>query len=138
VGKSSLLTAVEPTLDLRTQTISLKRQEGRHTTSQAIMLPFAASRGLPRSIVSFDNTNVAAAESMPPIPLTSDSFTPGRRFERMLACTTSLWLTISSSSSGRAASTVTRADAVWAMPVRVKSASRRNMQVRIRSREFTR
>lgn len=41
VGKSSLLTAVEPTLDLRTQTISLKRQEGRHTTSQAIMLPFA-------------------------------------------------------------------------------------------------
>jgi len=32
---------------------------------------------------------------------------------------------------------VTRADAVWAMPVRVESASRRRMQVMMRSREFT-
>lgn len=39
VGKSSLLSAIEPGLNLRAQEVSQKRHEGRHTTSQAIMLP---------------------------------------------------------------------------------------------------
>lgn len=38
VGKSSLLVAVEPGLNLRTQTVGTLN-EGRHTTTQAIMLP---------------------------------------------------------------------------------------------------
>ena len=42
VGKSSLISAVEPGLDLRTSHISDKRQEGRHTTTQATLLPLAA------------------------------------------------------------------------------------------------
>lgn len=39
VGKSSLISAVEPGLNLRTSHISDKRQEGRHTTTQATWLP---------------------------------------------------------------------------------------------------
>ena len=42
VGKSSLISAVEPGLELRTSHISDKRQEGRHTTTQATLLPLAA------------------------------------------------------------------------------------------------
>ncbi|HLV36737.1 MAG TPA: ribosome small subunit-dependent GTPase A [Spirillospora sp.] len=38
VGKSSLIAAVEPGLNLRTGEISDKRQEGRHTTTQATWL----------------------------------------------------------------------------------------------------
>jgi ribosome biogenesis GTPase len=41
VGKSSLISAVEPGLNLRTSHISDKRQEGRHTTTQAVWLPLA-------------------------------------------------------------------------------------------------
>ncbi len=39
VGKSSLLNALVPGFQLRTKHVSIKRHEGRHTTSQAIMLP---------------------------------------------------------------------------------------------------
>jgi len=39
VGKSSLLTAIEPGLNLRAKTVSEKSKEGRHTTTQSIMLP---------------------------------------------------------------------------------------------------
>jgi ribosome biogenesis GTPase len=39
VGKSSLLSAIEPGLNLRAKTVSQKSREGRHTTTQAIMLP---------------------------------------------------------------------------------------------------
>ena len=42
VGKSSLISAVEPGLDLRTSHISDKRQEGRHTTTQATLLPLSS------------------------------------------------------------------------------------------------
>lgn len=42
VGKSSLISAVEPGMNLRTSHISEKRQEGRHTTTQATWLPLAA------------------------------------------------------------------------------------------------
>lgn len=42
VGKSSLISAAEPGLDLRTSHISGKRQEGRHTTTQATMLPLSS------------------------------------------------------------------------------------------------
>jgi ribosome biogenesis GTPase len=38
VGKSSLLAAVEPGLNLRIRAVSQKRREGRHTTSQATLL----------------------------------------------------------------------------------------------------
>lgn len=41
VGKSSLLTALDPHLNLKTQTVSEKRHEGRHTTTQAVMLPLS-------------------------------------------------------------------------------------------------
>ncbi|MCA9947504.1 MAG: ribosome small subunit-dependent GTPase A, partial [Anaerolineales bacterium] len=42
VGKSTLLNAVQPGLQLRTSEVSnLKSREGRHTTTQAIMLPLA-------------------------------------------------------------------------------------------------
>lgn len=42
VGKSTLLNAVQPGLQLRTSEVSaLKSREGRHTTTQAVMLPLA-------------------------------------------------------------------------------------------------
>ncbi len=39
VGKSSLLNTLVPGFQLRTKHVSIKRHEGRHTTTQAIMLP---------------------------------------------------------------------------------------------------
>ncbi len=39
VGKSTLLSAVEPSFQLRTAAVNEDRHQGRHTTSQAIMLP---------------------------------------------------------------------------------------------------
>ena len=42
VGKSSLLSAVEPGLALRARTVSEKSGEGRHTTTQANMWPLTA------------------------------------------------------------------------------------------------
>lgn len=42
VGKSSLLSALDPNLNLKTQTVSEKRHEGRHTTTQAVMLPLSS------------------------------------------------------------------------------------------------
>lgn len=41
VGKSSLLSAIDSTLDLRVNTVNQKRQQGRHTTTQAVMYPFS-------------------------------------------------------------------------------------------------
>ena len=41
VGKSSLLNAVEPGLDLRVQTVSGETQKGRHTTSTAELVPLS-------------------------------------------------------------------------------------------------
>ncbi|MCB8976151.1 MAG: ribosome small subunit-dependent GTPase A [Ardenticatenaceae bacterium] len=42
VGKSTLLNAVQPGLQLRTSAVSnLKSREGRHTTTQALMVPLA-------------------------------------------------------------------------------------------------
>jgi ribosome biogenesis GTPase len=41
VGKSSLLSAMDSSLDLKTNAVSEKRHEGKHTTTQAIMLPFS-------------------------------------------------------------------------------------------------
>ena len=42
VGKSSLLNAIQPGLQLRTGIVSdLKSREGRHTTTQAMMIPLA-------------------------------------------------------------------------------------------------
>lgn len=41
VGKSSLLTAVDPTLQLKVGEVNLERQQGRHTTTQAVMLPLS-------------------------------------------------------------------------------------------------
>ena len=42
VGKSSLLSAIEPGLQLRAKTVSQKSKEGRHVTTQAIMLPLSS------------------------------------------------------------------------------------------------
>lgn len=42
VGKSSLLNAAEPGLDLRTGDVSLKNQKGRHTTTNAALYPLEA------------------------------------------------------------------------------------------------
>jgi ribosome biogenesis GTPase len=42
VGKSSLLSAVEPGLNLRAKTVSEKSGEGRHTTTQVNLWPLAA------------------------------------------------------------------------------------------------
>ncbi len=39
VGKSTLLAAVEPGFDLRVGDVNEERHQGRHTTSQAVMLP---------------------------------------------------------------------------------------------------
>ena len=41
VGKSSLLNAVEPGLDLRVQTVSEETQKGRHTTTTAELIPLS-------------------------------------------------------------------------------------------------
>jgi ribosome biogenesis GTPase / thiamine phosphate phosphatase len=41
VGKSSLLNAVEPGLDLRVAAVSADNQKGRHTTTTATLLPLA-------------------------------------------------------------------------------------------------
>jgi ribosome biogenesis GTPase / thiamine phosphate phosphatase len=41
VGKSSLLNAIEPDLNLRVQTVSEENQKGRHTTSAAQLLPLS-------------------------------------------------------------------------------------------------
>jgi ribosome biogenesis GTPase len=41
VGKSSLLNAVAPGLDLRVQTVSTESQKGRHTTSTAELIPLS-------------------------------------------------------------------------------------------------
>jgi len=41
VGKSSLLNAIEPGLDLRVQTVSAESQKGRHTTSSAELIPLS-------------------------------------------------------------------------------------------------
>ncbi len=42
VGKSSLLSAIDASLDLKTNVVSEKRHEGKHTTTQANMHPFSA------------------------------------------------------------------------------------------------
>ncbi len=42
VGKSSLLNAIEPGLDLRIAAVSRENQKGRHTTSAAQLIPLAA------------------------------------------------------------------------------------------------
>ena len=42
VGKSSLLTAAEPDFDLRAARVNEDQGQGRHTTTQAVMLPFGA------------------------------------------------------------------------------------------------
>jgi len=42
VGKSSLLSAAEPGLNLRTSEVSSRRHEGRHTTTQVTLHPLAA------------------------------------------------------------------------------------------------
>jgi ribosome biogenesis GTPase len=41
VGKSSLLNAVEPGLELRVRTVSLDNEKGRHTTTTAELIPLA-------------------------------------------------------------------------------------------------
>jgi ribosome biogenesis GTPase len=41
VGKSSLLNAVEPDLDLRVQEVSVETQKGRHTTTTAVLVPLS-------------------------------------------------------------------------------------------------
>lgn len=42
VGKSSLLNAIEPGLELRVQTVSAESEKGRHTTTTAELIPLAA------------------------------------------------------------------------------------------------
>jgi ribosome biogenesis GTPase len=42
VGKSSLLNAIEPGLDLRVRSVSEENEKGRHTTSVAQLIPLAA------------------------------------------------------------------------------------------------
>jgi ribosome biogenesis GTPase len=39
VGKSSLLNAIDPSLDLRTSHVSLESEKGRHTTTSAVLVP---------------------------------------------------------------------------------------------------
>jgi len=43
VGKSSLLNAVDPQLDLRVSTVSRENDKGRHTTTTAVLIPFSSS-----------------------------------------------------------------------------------------------
>jgi ribosome biogenesis GTPase len=43
VGKSTLLSAVDPSFDLRVGAVNEERHQGRHTTSQSIMLPLGAN-----------------------------------------------------------------------------------------------
>ena len=43
VGKSSLLNAIEPGLDLQVRTVSEENEKGRHTTSVAQLIPLAAA-----------------------------------------------------------------------------------------------
>jgi ribosome biogenesis GTPase / thiamine phosphate phosphatase len=45
VGKTSLLNAVEPGLDLRVAAISAENQKGKHTTTAARLLPLTGSKG---------------------------------------------------------------------------------------------
>ena len=42
VGKSSLLNAIEPDLQLRVRTVSAESQKGRHTTTTAQLIPLAS------------------------------------------------------------------------------------------------
>jgi ribosome biogenesis GTPase len=42
VGKSSLLNAIEPQLDLRVREVSAENQKGKHTTTTAQLIPLAA------------------------------------------------------------------------------------------------
>jgi ribosome biogenesis GTPase len=42
VGKSSLLNAIEPGLDLKVRTVSEETEKGRHTTTTATLIPLAA------------------------------------------------------------------------------------------------
>jgi ribosome biogenesis GTPase / thiamine phosphate phosphatase len=42
VGKSSLLNAIEPGLDLKVRTVSTENEKGRHTTSTATLVPLSA------------------------------------------------------------------------------------------------
>lgn len=42
VGKSSLLNAIEPGLELRVQSVSAESEKGRHTTTTAELIPLAA------------------------------------------------------------------------------------------------
>ena len=43
VGKSSLLNAVEPSLELRVQSVSTENEKGRHTTTTAELIPLSSS-----------------------------------------------------------------------------------------------
>ena len=42
VGKSSLLNAIQPSLDLRVRTVSSDNEKGRHTTTTAVLIPLDA------------------------------------------------------------------------------------------------
>ena len=42
VGKSSLLNAIEPGLDLKVRTVSAENEKGRHTTTAAQLVPLQA------------------------------------------------------------------------------------------------
>ncbi len=61
VGKSSLINALEPELDLVTRTVSTETEKGRHTTTLARLLPLTRTRGRvvdTPGIRSFDLWNV--------------------------------------------------------------------------------
>ena len=46
VGKSSLLNAIQPNLELRVQTVSRENQKGRHTTTTAELIPLVGGGAL--------------------------------------------------------------------------------------------